>query len=401
MVRRLQVGQLGRIVAADRDSLCDEGLDLRQRFDVLLAAEADRIAGRTGTRRATDPVDIVLGILRQVVVDDVADVGDMKAARCHVGCDERGELALVELAEHAHALSLRHVAGHRRCVDAVCAQQSLEPFGEALGVDEYERTGRSALAQEVDEERRLFLHRRVVDHLAHALRGDALGLDADQLRVVHVFVGELEHAMREGRREQHVQAVFRVRQAPQQEPYVLDEAEVEHAIGFVENHDLHVAQVEDVLPEEIDGTARRADQDVDARLERAPLLVVVHPAEGEAEREARVLHEDLGVAMNLDCELACGREYERARRRARPPGGRRIAQQVGEYGDQECGGLAGAGLCLTRDIEARKRLWQSGAWIGVHRSKPASATPRATDSGKCRAVKERSENCCCVTGLLL
>ena len=115
------------------------------------------------------------------------------------------------------------------------------------------------------------------------------------------------------------------------------------------------------LPEEIDGAARRADQDVDARLERASLLVIVHTAEGEAEREARVLHEDLGVAMNLDCELACGRENERARRRPRPPGGRRVAQQVGENGDQERGGLAGAGLCLTRDIESRKRLWQSGS----------------------------------------
>ena len=259
--------------------------------------------------------------------------------------------------------------------DAIRAQQAFESFGQALGIDEYQRAGRGALAHEVDEERRLLLHRGVVDHLPHAFRGDALGLDADQLRVVHVLVGELEHAMREGRREQHVQPVFRVRQAAQQETDVLDEAEVEHAVGLVEHHDLHVAQVEDVLPEEIDDPARRADQDVDARFERAPLLVVVDAAESEAEREARVLHEDLGVAMDLDRELARRREYERARRRARPSGGRRIAQQVGEEGDQECGRLAGAGLRLSRDVEPRKRLWQRG---GLDRR--ASLEARVGDS---------------------
>ncbi len=202
--------------------------------------------------------------------------------------------------------------------DAVRAQQALEPLGEALGVDEHERAGGRVLAQQVDEEGGLLLHRRVVDHLAHALRGDALGLDADQLRVVHVLVGELEHAVRERRREQQVEAVLRRRQPAQQEADVLDEAEVEHAVGLVEDHHLHVPQVEDVLAEEVDGAARRADQDVDARRERAALLVVVDAAEGEAEREPGVLREDLGVAVDLDRELARRREHQRARRGGRP-----------------------------------------------------------------------------------
>ena len=204
----------------------------------------------------------------------------------------------------------------------------------------------------------LLLHRRVVDDLAHALRGDALGLDADQLRVVHVLVGELEHAVRQRRREQHVEAVLGRGQPPQQEADVLDEAEVEHAVGLVEHHHLHVAQVEDVLAEEVDDAARRADQDVDARRERAALLVVVHAAEGEAEREAGVLHEDLGVAMDLDRELARRREHQRARRGRWPVGRGRVAQQVREERDQERRGLAGAGLRLPRDVEARERARQ-------------------------------------------
>ena len=357
-MRRFQVGQIGRIETADGDPLPDERLDLRQRFDVLLAAETDRVARRARARRAADAMHVVLGILGQVVIDDVADVGNVQPARGDIGRDERRQLAVVELAQHPHALSLRHVAGHGRGRDAIRPQQALEALGQALGVDEDHRARRRALAHQVHEQRGLLLHRRVVDHLPHELRRDALGLDADQFRVVHVLVGELEHAMRERRRKQHVQAEFRVREAAQQEPDVLDEAEVEHAVGLVENQHLHVTQVKDVLPEEIDDAARRADQDVDARFQRAPLLVVVHAAEGKPEREARVLHEDLGVVVDLDRELPRRRENERARRRAGFSRRRRIAQQMGEEGDQECGRLARAGLRLPCDIEPRKRLGQ-------------------------------------------
>ena len=89
--------------------------------------------------------------------------------------------------------------------------------------------------------------------------------------------------------------------------------------------------------------------------ERAALLVVVDAAECEAEREAGVLREHLGVAVDLDRELARRREHQRARRGGRPVRGCRVAQQVREEGDQERGGLAGAGLGLSRDVEARER----------------------------------------------
>ena len=242
--------------------------------------------------------------------------------------------------------------------DAVRAQQALEALGQVLGVDEDHHARGRALAHQVHQQRGLFLHRRVIDDLAHAFRGDALGLDADQLGVVHVLVGELEHAVRQRRGEQHVQAVFGGGQAAQQVADVLDEAEVEHAVRLVEDHDLHVAQVEDVLLVEIDGAARRADQDVHAPGERVALLVVVHAAEREAEREPRVLAQDLGIAMDLDRELAGRREHQRPQRRARLVGRCRVAQQVREDRDQERGGLAGARLRLSRDIEPRERPGQ-------------------------------------------
>ena len=117
-------------------------------------------------------------------------------------------------------------------------------------------------------------------------------------------------------------------------------------------------QVEDVLAEEVDDAARRADQDVDACLQGAALLVVVHAAEGEPEREAGVLHEYLGVAVDLDRELARRRQDQRARRGRGAVGRRRVAQQVGEESDQERRGLSGAGLRLPGDVEAGERARQ-------------------------------------------
>ena len=120
-----------------------------------------------------------------------------------------------------------------------------------------------------------------------------------ELGVVHVLVGELEHAMRERGREQHVQAPVMLGQPPQHVTDVLDEAEIEHAVGLVEDEHLNAAQPEHALLVEIDEAARRADQDVDARGEHVALFVVIRAAEREAELERQVLAERLRVARAL------------------------------------------------------------------------------------------------------
>ena len=74
------------------------------------------------------------------------------------------------------------------------------------------------------------------------------------------------------------------------------------------------AQVEHVLLEVVDDAARRADQDVDAFLEVAALLLVVDAAEREAELQARVVAEHLGVVVDLHGEFARRRDDQRARR---------------------------------------------------------------------------------------
>ena len=113
-----------------------------------------------------------------------------------------------------------------------------------------------------------------------------------------------------------------------------------------------------LLLEVVDQAAGRADQDVHAVLEVAPLLLVVDAAEGEAELQARVLAEQLGVVVDLHRELARRRDDQRERRvdlaRRRDLG----AEQPGIQGDEEGRRLARAGLGLAGDVVAGKRAGQ-------------------------------------------
>ena len=166
---------------------------------------------------------------------------------------------------------------------------------------------------------------------------------------------ELEHALREGRREQQVEPLVGRRQAPHDVADVGDEAEVEHAVRLVEHQHLDRGEVEHALLVEVDQAARRADQDVHAVLEVAPLLLVVHAAEGEAELHARVLPEDLRVVVDLHGEFARRRDDQRERRVDLARRRHLAAQDAGVQRDQERGGLAGAGLGLPGHVEAGER----------------------------------------------
>src|SRR5207253_9893629 len=65
----------------ERQLEADVALDRLEPLDVILAGEADRPARGASARGAADPVDVILGVERQVVVDDVGDALDVQPAR--------------------------------------------------------------------------------------------------------------------------------------------------------------------------------------------------------------------------------------------------------------------------------------------------------------------------------
>ena len=72
--------------------------------------QADGAATVAGTAGTADAMNIDIGAVGHVVVDDVADVGQVDTPGGHVGGDEEGHFTFVELADRLDALALLHFA---------------------------------------------------------------------------------------------------------------------------------------------------------------------------------------------------------------------------------------------------------------------------------------------------
>ena len=159
----------------------------------------------------------------------------MQAARRDVGCDQHFDLATLEFSKQALALFLRDVAGQHSDQEALALEAPRDFLGGNLHVDEDHAALGVGARQKADQQRNLFLTRREIDQLAHAIGRDEFGFDGELLGLVHVFVGQLQNAMAQGGREQQALAARAFGQAAQDEAHVRDEAQVEHAVGFVQD----------------------------------------------------------------------------------------------------------------------------------------------------------------------
>src|SRR5262249_21308639 len=89
-----------------RDFLADEPLDSVYVAGVLGHHQRECIAGSLHPARPANAMNVVLRMLWHVVVDDVADIGDVQPARGDVGRHEHLEAALAEAAQRLLALAL-------------------------------------------------------------------------------------------------------------------------------------------------------------------------------------------------------------------------------------------------------------------------------------------------------
>src|SRR6185369_5630188 len=80
----------------NRNPLARRALDVAQIAALVGAAESDGDAVGAGPSGAADAVDILLGNVRQVEVDDVADAGDVDPAGGDVGRDQHRRVAGLE-----------------------------------------------------------------------------------------------------------------------------------------------------------------------------------------------------------------------------------------------------------------------------------------------------------------
>jgi hypothetical protein len=162
--------------------------------------------------------------------------------------------------------------------------------------------------------------------------------------ILHETAGEIADVVRVGCREHEVLALLR--QELEHALDVVDEAHVEHAVGFVEHEGLDVGQRDRALFGEIEQAARRRDQDVAAVAQLVDLRLLGHAAEDHQRAQVEVLAVVLHALLHLGGELARGREHQRARIASA------ASAQFLQQRQCEPGGLARAGLRAREHVAA-------------------------------------------------
>ena len=146
--------RLGDPLLELRDALRVDGVDARQihRLDRLARRafdcaqhvafarrdEQDRFALASRPPGAADPVDVGLGIVGDIVVDDVADALDVEPSRGDVGRDQNVDLARFEARHGAFAQRLWNVAVQWRGREAARLELLGEFHGRLFGAREHQ-----------------------------------------------------------------------------------------------------------------------------------------------------------------------------------------------------------------------------------------------------------------------
>ena len=137
-----------------------------------------------------------------------------------------------------------------------------------------------------------------------------------------------------------------------------------------------LGEVEAALLDEVLDAAGRADDDVDAALERTDLTVLRHAAVDLRGEEADALRDGLHGAVDLQGELAGRGEDERAGLAAHLALAARLPdrprRQTLDERRAEGDGLAGAGLAAAEHVLPASTTGMVAAWIGNGDSAPSS-----------------------------
>ncbi len=229
---------------------------------------------------------------------------------------------------------MHHVGGWE-----VFGEPAINPLGAALRAAEDDRLFGLVALEQLDKqiEFPLVVDREIV--LVDRLDALRLRREVHHLGVAHVRAGEALDGRRDrGAEEQRLPLLGA---AAEDFFDVGAKADVEHAVGLVEDDDLHGSQIEGAAAEVVEHAAGRADDHVGALLQLGDLPSDRLAAVNRHACNAPAVGELLEFIADLDCQLARGDEHQSLRRR-----GFATVNPL-QDGDREGGRLAGAGAGLA------------------------------------------------------
>jgi hypothetical protein len=172
------------------DGLARGALDGAQHAPLARGDEQDGLAGAPGAAGAADAVDVGLGVVGDVVVDDMADALDVEPAGGDVGGDDDVELAALQPLDDLLAELLRQVAVERRGGVAAGLQALGQLGGGGLGAHEDQQRIEGLHLQDAGQGVELVQPAHQPPALADGLRRCGARLDADLDGIVEVGLGD-------------------------------------------------------------------------------------------------------------------------------------------------------------------------------------------------------------------
>ncbi len=142
--------------------MADQGLDTRQGKDIRFVGQGDGLSRGPRSGGPADPMDVVLGILWNIVVDHMAHPLDMETAGGDICRHQNRKLPLFKGLDHFEPYSLVNIAGDRAAVVAVEGQPVGERLGTPLGIGEDQNPFPPLPFQEPQKQGKLFFSRHMV-----------------------------------------------------------------------------------------------------------------------------------------------------------------------------------------------------------------------------------------------
>jgi len=341
-------------------------------------------AGPPGAARA---VLEHLAVVRQIGVDDQIEIGQIDAARRHVGRHAHPSPAVAQRLQRLIAFVLAEFAGERHRLEAAFDERRQDVAHRLAGVGEDDRRRRLVIAQQIDD-RRLDLLRHHPDRPMLDVGVAALAArHRDAQGVALIARRQLDDRLRQGRREQQRQSVLR--RLVEDELEILAEAHVEHLVGLVEHHRLERRDVEPAAFDVVAQAPRRADDDVGAERQPPPFGARIHAADARDDARLRLLEQPGELALDLQRQFARRRDHQGTRSRRRREG-LALAEQIGPERQPVGDGLAGSGLRRDDEVAPARLRRQHG---GLHRGRFVIGTmgERAVER---RAREGKSQGMC-------
>ena len=299
--------------------------------------------------RAANAVNVVFADVRDFIVHHVRQVVNVNAPCGDIGRHQSPDVTTFETAQRLCTRSLALVAMQRHRVDAVFGQVFGDVVGTEFGAREHQHLAPILLVDDVCQQGFLFAAPDGMNHLGNALHRRVARRDLHTLRILEQSRCQVADFVTERGREE--QALLFFGYDGQHFFHVMNEAHIEHSIGFVQHQHLHLAQIQNALLHQVQQATRCSHQNVNAFFYFADLGVHADATEYHGGGQLQKFAVGLYRLFHLCGQLAGGGEHQRADARAAEfVGGATGHRQFMQHRQYKGGRFASAGLGAAQQV---------------------------------------------------